>query len=74
MKVRIEGFIEKQGVIEGKAYHSIKVHCSKPFVEPNSIGREVIEASVQFDRLPYVVGRLMELSELYSSTVSTSAK
>lgn len=63
-KVKFEGFKESQGTFEGKPYHSIKFHISEPFTSENAYGRETSIQSVKFDRLPFILGRPMELSEL----------
>lgn len=63
-KVKFEGFKESQGTFEGKAYHSIKFHISEPFTSEKAYGRETSIQSVKFDRLSFILGRPMELSEL----------
>lgn len=63
-KVKFEGFKESQGTFEGKSYHSIKFHISEPFTSENAYGRETSIQSVKFDRLSFILGRPIELSEL----------
>lgn len=67
MRAKLIGLVEKQGVFEGKPFHSIKLHCIAPSEDKDFVGWRVLDVkttSVKYDRLPFVVGRLMELSEL----------
>lgn len=67
MRAKLVGLVEKQGVFEGKPYHSIKLHCIAPSDDKDFTGWRVLDpktTSIKYDRLPYIVGRLMELSEL----------
>lgn len=67
MRAKLIGLVEKQGVFEGKPYHSIKLHCIAPSDEKDFTGWRVLDlktTSIKYDRLPFIVGRLMELSEL----------
>ncbi|MBD5144983.1 MAG: hypothetical protein HDT21_03590 [Ruminococcus sp.] len=67
MRAKLVGLVEKQGVFEGKPYHSIKLHCIAPSDDKDFHGWRVLDpknTSIKYDRLPFVVGRLMELSEL----------
>lgn len=63
-KVKFLGFKETQGTFEGKPYHSIKLHISEPFTSENAYGSETSVQSVKYDRMAFVFGRPMELSEL----------
>ena len=71
-KVKLLGFRESEGVFEGKPYHSIKLHISEPFTDENSYGMETSIQSIKYDRLPFVFGRPIELSEL-STYVNSEA-
>lgn len=67
MRAKFMGFIEKSGVFEGKPYHSIKASFVTPDVEPGFYGQRVLDpkiTSIKYDRLPFIVGRPMEISEL----------
>ena len=67
MRAKLIGVCEKQGVFQEKAYHSIKLHCIAPGEDKDFTGWRVLDlktTSIKYDRLPYVVGRLMEYSEL----------
>lgn len=63
-RVKFLGFKESQGTFEGKPYHSIKLHICEPFTSENAWGSETSIQSVKYERIPYVFGRPMELSEL----------
>lgn len=63
-KVKFLGFRETQGTFEGKPFHSIKFHICEPFTSENAYGNETSIQSVKYDRLPFVLGRPMEISEL----------
>lgn len=67
MKAKLMGLVEKEGVFEGKPYHSIKLHCIAPGDDKGFVGWRVLDiktTSIKFDRLPFIVGRPMEVSEL----------
>ena len=63
-KARLLGIRETSGTFEGKPFHSIKFHISEPFNQENSWGQETSVQSVKYDRLPYILGRPMGLTEL----------
>lgn len=67
MQAKFMGFVEKQGVFQDKPFHSIKLHIIAPGNEAGFQGWRVLDpktTSVKFDRLAFIVGRPMELSEL----------
>lgn len=63
-KVKLMGFKESQGIFEGKAFHSVKLHICEPFNSDGAYGMETSIQSIKFERLPFVFGRPIELSEL----------
>lgn len=63
-RVKLLGFKETQGTFEGKPYHSIKLHICEPFTSDNAWGAETSIQSVKYDRMAFIFGRPMELSEL----------
>ena len=67
MLAQLVGCVEKQGVFEGKPYHSIKLHLIASPVEEGFFGKRVLDpkyTSIKFERLSFVVGRPMEYREL----------
>lgn len=64
MKVKLLGFRETQGTFEGKPFHSVKLHICEPFTADNAYGSETSVQSIKYDRMPYIFGRPVELSEL----------
>ena len=63
-KVKFLGFKESKGTFEVKPYHSVKLHISEPFTSDNAYGMETSIQSVKYDRMPFIFGRPIELSEL----------
>lgn len=67
MKAKLVGMIEKEGIFEGKPFHSIKLHCTAPCMDEGFTGVQVIDpkvTSIKYDNLPFIVGRPMKVSEL----------
>lgn len=67
MRAKLMGFVEKQGIFEGKPFHSIKASFITPEVEQGFYGSRVLDpkvTSIKYERLPFILGRPMELSEL----------
>lgn len=63
-KVKFLGFKETQGTFEGRPFHSVKLHISEPFNSENAYGQETSIQSIKFERMPFIFGRPMEISEL----------
>ncbi len=69
MKARLEGIVETQGEFQGKAFHSVKLHCTAPIERTsamvNSAGRQVLDViSIKYEDLPFVAPRPMRIEEL----------
>lgn len=67
MKAKLMGFKENSGVFQGNPFHSIALHIIAPGDDKDFIGWRVLDpqyTKIKYDRLPFIVGRPMELSEL----------
>ncbi len=67
MKAKLIGLVEKAGIFENKPFHSIKFHIIAPGDEQGFVGWRVLDlknTSIKYDRLAFIVGRPMEVSEL----------
>lgn len=63
-KVRLEGFREWEGTVEGTHMHTVKFHLSEPFVDEGCAGRETSQQSVPYDKLSVVFGSKITLDEV----------
>ena len=63
-KVKVMGIAEKQGMFEGKPYHSVKFHIAEPFNAKDCYGMETSVQSVKFDNLPFILEHPMRMDEL----------
>lgn len=67
MKAKLVGVRETQGVMEGKPYHSFKLHFTAPSIDEGFVGVQVIDpklTSISYEKFPFVVGRPMTFTEL----------
>lgn len=67
MLAKLMGLIEKQGVFEGKPFHSIKLHLIAPAIEEGFFGWRVLDpkyTSIKYDRLSFIFGKPMDMQEL----------
>ena len=63
-KLRLEGFKEWEGSIEGVHMHTVKLHLSEPFVDEGCAGRETSQQGIPFEKLPLVFGFPITVAEL----------
>ncbi len=67
MKAKLIGFIENKGIFQGNPFHSITFHIIAPGDSEKFVGWRVLDpqnTKVKYDRLSFVVGRPIEMSEL----------
>lgn len=63
MLAKLVGLIEKEGVFEGKPYHSIKLHLIAQANEEGFFGMRVLDpkyTSIKYDRLSFIFGKPMD--------------
>lgn len=52
MRAKLIGLVEKQGVFEGKPFHSIKLHCIAPSEDKDFVGWRVLDVKTREERQP----------------------